>query len=273
MLRRNLKSDFVGGAYVFPGGGVDDHDRHVDLEPICQRAHRRRGLGAARHRRRRPRLLGGGDPRVVRGGRRAAGLRRPTARSSDSTSPTSPPASSSTAARSTTGERRLVEICAEEGLQPRRRLDALLLPLDHPRGRAPPLRHPLLRGPGARSAQVPLHDDHEVIANLWVRPVRRPGPPPRRRVRDDLPHRSAPSRRSSASPRPTTCSRRRPPSARCRRSCPASSRTRVACASCCRETRATTTWSRPSLPTGVPLTALARTRSEPTPGGWTDASS
>lgn len=27
MLRRNLNSDFVGGAYVFPGGGVDEHDR------------------------------------------------------------------------------------------------------------------------------------------------------------------------------------------------------------------------------------------------------
>jgi 8-oxo-dGTP pyrophosphatase MutT (NUDIX family) len=26
MLRRNLNSDFVGGAYVFPGGGVDDAD-------------------------------------------------------------------------------------------------------------------------------------------------------------------------------------------------------------------------------------------------------
>jgi 8-oxo-dGTP pyrophosphatase MutT (NUDIX family) len=26
MLRRNLSSDFVGGAYVFPGGGVDDAD-------------------------------------------------------------------------------------------------------------------------------------------------------------------------------------------------------------------------------------------------------
>ncbi len=27
MLRRNLNSDFVGGAYVFPGGRVDDDDR------------------------------------------------------------------------------------------------------------------------------------------------------------------------------------------------------------------------------------------------------
>ena len=26
MLRRNLNSDFVGGAYVFPGGGVDPSD-------------------------------------------------------------------------------------------------------------------------------------------------------------------------------------------------------------------------------------------------------
>src|SRR5260370_5837324 len=35
MLRRNLNSDFVGGAYVFPGGAVDEADRAVDLEAIC----------------------------------------------------------------------------------------------------------------------------------------------------------------------------------------------------------------------------------------------
>lgn len=32
MLRRNLNSDFVGGAYVFPGGGVDDDDRGLRAE-------------------------------------------------------------------------------------------------------------------------------------------------------------------------------------------------------------------------------------------------
>jgi len=32
MLRRNIRSDFVGGAYVFPGGGVDDSD--VDTERL-----------------------------------------------------------------------------------------------------------------------------------------------------------------------------------------------------------------------------------------------
>lgn len=36
MLRRNLNSDFVGGAYVFPGGGVDESDRtDPDLEAVC----------------------------------------------------------------------------------------------------------------------------------------------------------------------------------------------------------------------------------------------
>ncbi|MDQ1445896.1 MAG: hypothetical protein QOI20_2360 [Acidimicrobiaceae bacterium] len=36
MLKRNLNSDFVGGAYVFPGGAVDEADRHADLEAVCQ---------------------------------------------------------------------------------------------------------------------------------------------------------------------------------------------------------------------------------------------
>lgn len=32
MLRRNLRSDFVGGAYVFPGGAVDPDDRLAEAE-------------------------------------------------------------------------------------------------------------------------------------------------------------------------------------------------------------------------------------------------
>ncbi|MHB1139359.1 MAG: NUDIX hydrolase [Microthrixaceae bacterium] len=34
MLQRNLQSDFVGGAYVFPGGGVDPEDATPDVEPV-----------------------------------------------------------------------------------------------------------------------------------------------------------------------------------------------------------------------------------------------
>ena len=36
MLRRNLNSDFVGGAYVFPGGAVDPLDRGDAAEALCR---------------------------------------------------------------------------------------------------------------------------------------------------------------------------------------------------------------------------------------------
>jgi 8-oxo-dGTP pyrophosphatase MutT (NUDIX family) len=35
MVRRNLRSDFVGGAYVFPGGAVDPHDGGAEAEGLC----------------------------------------------------------------------------------------------------------------------------------------------------------------------------------------------------------------------------------------------
>ncbi len=35
MLQRNLNSDFVGGAYVFPGGGVDAEDAQPDAIAVC----------------------------------------------------------------------------------------------------------------------------------------------------------------------------------------------------------------------------------------------
>lgn len=37
MLQRHLNSDFVGGAYVFPGGKVDDEDRTPAAEAACAR--------------------------------------------------------------------------------------------------------------------------------------------------------------------------------------------------------------------------------------------
>lgn len=36
MLRRNLRSDFVGGAYVFPGGGVDAADAGARAEGVTR---------------------------------------------------------------------------------------------------------------------------------------------------------------------------------------------------------------------------------------------
>src|SRR5580658_3890912 len=35
MVRRNLRSDFVGGAYVFPGGSVDLADGGAEAEAAC----------------------------------------------------------------------------------------------------------------------------------------------------------------------------------------------------------------------------------------------
>lgn len=35
MVRRNLRSDFVGGAYVFPGGAVDPTDGGAEAEAYC----------------------------------------------------------------------------------------------------------------------------------------------------------------------------------------------------------------------------------------------
>ena len=36
MLRRNLQSDFVGGAYVFPGGAVDPDDTGREVEEVAE---------------------------------------------------------------------------------------------------------------------------------------------------------------------------------------------------------------------------------------------
>lgn len=36
MLQRNLNSDFVGGAYVFPGGGVDPGDASEQVQSVCE---------------------------------------------------------------------------------------------------------------------------------------------------------------------------------------------------------------------------------------------
>jgi len=51
MLRRNLNSDFVGGAYVFPGGRVDESDAGPSAERLCYglsdtEASRRLALGS-----------------------------------------------------------------------------------------------------------------------------------------------------------------------------------------------------------------------------------
>jgi 8-oxo-dGTP pyrophosphatase MutT (NUDIX family) len=169
MLRRNLRSDFVGGAYVFPGGAVDDADRHEDLGPVCNG----RSDEAAST------LLGvdGGGlafwVAAIRESFEEAGIllaydedgviirfdepdvdERFTQHRHDVDS----------------GRRRLVEICEDEHLQ--LAVDRIhyfshwITPVGAPRRYD--TRFFVARAP---EAQEPLHDDNETIASLWVRPA------------------------------------------------------------------------------------------------------
>jgi 8-oxo-dGTP pyrophosphatase MutT (NUDIX family) len=172
MLRRNLRSDFVGGAYVFPGGGVDDHDRFADLEAVCQ------GRSDA----------DASDQLGVESGGLAfwvAAIRESFEEAGvllaydgpgsghDGLIRLDDPATIERYAQHRQavdrGERRLVEVCQLEGL--RLAVDSMYY-FSHwitPEGpsRRYDTRFFVARAP---DAQVPLHDDHEVIANLWVRP-------------------------------------------------------------------------------------------------------
>ena len=169
MLRRNLNSDFVGGAYVFPGGAVDEADRHADLERVCQG---RSDVAASDQ-------LGideGGLAFWVAAIRECfeeAGVLLAVPDGQDHVVSFADP---DTAQRFVehrravdTGETRLVDLCAEEHL----RLDVDRIHyFSHwitPEG--PPRRYDTrFFVAAAPPEQVPLHDDRETIANLWVRP-------------------------------------------------------------------------------------------------------
>ena len=169
MLRRNLNSDFVGGAYVFPGGAVDDHDRHVDLEPICEGrtdAEASAALGiesgglaywvaAIRECFEEAGVLLAYDAHgeVVRLGDPAVAERFSVHRHAVDH-----------------GERRLVDVCAEEGL--RLAVDGMHY-FSHwitPEG-APRRYDTRFFVAAAPVEQEALHDDRETIANTWIRPA------------------------------------------------------------------------------------------------------
>ncbi len=169
MLRRNLNSDFVGGAYVFPGGAVDPADREADLDPICEG---RSDTDASRR-------LG-----IERGGLAfwVAAIRESFEEAGvllaydadgdivdlDHADGTARWAEHRTAVD--TGARRLIEVCRAERL--RLAVDGMHY-FGHwitPEG-APRRYDTRFFLAGAPDRQTPLHDDHEVIANEWLRPA------------------------------------------------------------------------------------------------------
>lgn len=169
MLRRNLQSDFVGGAYVFPGGAVDEADRHADLEAVCEgrsddQASAHLGVdsgglafwvAAIRECFEEAGVLlaAGPDGKVVSFADEEVATRFELHR-----------------AEIDSGALRLVELC---------RIETLRLAVDGihyfshwitPVG--PPRRYDTrFFVTAAPPEQVPLHDDRETIANLWVRPA------------------------------------------------------------------------------------------------------
>lgn len=169
MLRRNLDSDFVGGAYVFPGGAVDEDDRHADLGRICNG----RSDDAASEQ------LGidqGGLAFWVAAIRECFEEAGVLLANHEDTGDVISFADLETAERFSlhrkavdSGERRLLEICELEHLQ----LDVGRIHyFSHwitPEG--PPRRYDTrFFVAAAPPEQVPLHDDRETIANLWVNP-------------------------------------------------------------------------------------------------------
>ncbi|HVV35471.1 MAG TPA: hypothetical protein VHC63_02630 [Acidimicrobiales bacterium] len=168
MLRRNLNSDFVGGAYVFPGGAVDPDDSSAAVQAICRGrtdadASRQLGIesgglafwvAAVRECFEESGVLLAvdGDGDVVSMADDASADRFAQWRHKVNNDGTS-----------------LVEVCAAEGLElmmgdiyyfahwitpvgPTRRYDTRFFVAAAPPG------------------QVPAHDDRETIATVWIRP-------------------------------------------------------------------------------------------------------
>jgi 8-oxo-dGTP pyrophosphatase MutT (NUDIX family) len=168
MLRRNLDSDFVGGAMVFPGGAVDPEDRHDDLETVC---HGRSDADAST----RLGIERGGLAfwvAAIRESFEEAGVLLAYHPDGDIIRLDDPETNERFAAHRAAvdrGRRRLVDVCEEEGL--RLAVDAMwyfghwITPEGAPRRYD--TRFFLTLAP---PAQTPIHDDREVIANTWVRP-------------------------------------------------------------------------------------------------------
>lgn len=168
MLLRNLNSDFVGGAYVFPGGAVDPVDATDEATARC------RGLDDAEA----SLILGVGTGGLaywiacLRELFEEAGLllaARDDGSSIDMADAATTARFAAHRIEINAGRRRLLDVVAEEGLV----LDlSTLCYFAHwvtPVG--PPRRYDTrFFVAAAPPDQVPVHDDKELVANTWVTP-------------------------------------------------------------------------------------------------------
>jgi 8-oxo-dGTP pyrophosphatase MutT (NUDIX family) len=169
MLRRNLQSDFVGGAYVFPGGAVDPPDRGDALEPWC------RGRSDAEASTRLGIDTGGLAFWIaaIRESFEESGYLLAYGPDGGLVSLADPEVAERFVAHRRAvdqGERSLVSVCEEEGLQ--LAVDTMWY-FGHwitPEG-APRRYDTRFFLAAAPPNQVPVHDDRETIANVWIRPA------------------------------------------------------------------------------------------------------
>jgi 8-oxo-dGTP pyrophosphatase MutT (NUDIX family) len=169
MLRRTLAAVFAKGLYVFPGGAVDDADRHPGVEAVC---HGRADAEASA-------VLGvaaGGLAYWVAAIRECfeeAGVLLATGADGAVVRFDDPDRSARFSALRQAvhqGEARLVEICEREGLQldvgAMQYVSHWITPVGEPRRFD--TRFFVAAAP---EAQEPLHDDHETIESRWISPV------------------------------------------------------------------------------------------------------
>ncbi|MCB1031077.1 MAG: NUDIX hydrolase [Acidimicrobiales bacterium] len=168
MLKRNLNSDFVGGAYVFPGGAVDPADRHLDLEPVCEG---RSDSDASN----RLGVQNGGLAywvAAVRESFEEAGvlLAYDLDGYVDLDRGESSHRWSHHRQQVDSGQLKMVDLCRLEGLRLACGEMHYFSDWVTPEG-APRRYDTRFFLTAAPPNQTPLHDDHEVIANEWVRPA------------------------------------------------------------------------------------------------------
>jgi 8-oxo-dGTP pyrophosphatase MutT (NUDIX family) len=169
MLRRTLKAVFVGGAYVFPGGAIDDADRSDDLDVICDGRDHAAASALLK-------LDHGGLAYWIAAVRECfeeAGLLLATTADGSIVRFDDPDVEARFAVHRKAvhaGTRRLVDVCVEEDL--RLSLDQIhyfahwITPVGEPRRFD--TRFFVARAP---EGQVALHDDNETIDNRWFRPA------------------------------------------------------------------------------------------------------
>lgn len=168
MLRRNLRSDFVGGAYVFPGGAVDPGDGDAGVAELCNGRDDRSASRALD-------IEQGGLAfwiAAIRETFEEAGLLLASHDTGEMVHLDHPDQRDRFAeyrAAVDSGRMPLLDVCRREGLQLEvgnvgyfsrwitpygavRRYDTRFFV-----GRAP-------------DGQTPLHDDRETIANIWISP-------------------------------------------------------------------------------------------------------